>query len=446
VAGAINRMSVAWKAFWGLAALLVVLLTVTLVLMLSGGGQVTSDGRAEESSGGGASEADSLAYEQALREDSIESWNRFLAQFPASEHAVEAHRKLKLLEDREDAERQEQEAEEAFRAARDLDTLEAWQDFLNKYPSSSGARTAQERLTALQTEAESHALLARQEKAKLEDDAFSKAVKEDTIESWEGFVKRYPKSSRKSQATTRLEELRERERIPKEVTNSVGMRFRLIPAGEFTMGAVAQDRGAGDDEKPRHFVKITRPFYLGVYEVTQSQYVAVIGGSNPSKFNGSDRPIESVTWSEAMEFCRKISSREGVVYRLPTEAEWEYACRACSTTIFFWGDSMDDSYAWHADNSGNQTHPVGQKSANAWGLYDMSGNVCEWCSDWYGIDYYGKSESSDPQGPSSGRNRVIRGNAWNANPGILRTSFRLSTRPENRSDSIGFRVVMEVKQ
>jgi formylglycine-generating enzyme required for sulfatase activity len=324
-----------------------------------------------------------------------------------------------------------------------LDTLEAWNDFLSKHPDSDHAREAQERLAALKTEAESRAQIARQEKERLEAEAFSAAEAADSIEAWEKFVAKYPRSNQISKARGRLERLREDAKIPKEITNGKGMRFRLIPAGEFTMGAVTADARAGNDEKPRHNVRISKPFYISAFEITQSQFESVTG-NNPSKFRGSDKPVESVSWDEAVEFCNKLSQLEGGKYRLPTEAEWEYACRAGSSTTFYWGDSMDDRYAWHAENSDNQTQPAGRKLPNSWGLYDMSGNVCEWCADWYGSDYYGMSGSLDPQGPSTGKNRVIRGNAWNANPGILRTSFRLSTRPDNRSNSIGFRVVLEV--
>ena len=173
---------------------------------------------------------------------------------------------------------------------------------------------------------------------------------------------------------------------PNVITNSIGMKLVLIPAGEFLMGSPESDSDAPDEEKPQHKVRISKPFYLGVTEVTQEQYERVMG-ENPSRFKGDpQRPVEKVSWEDAVAFCRKLSEKEGRTYRLPTEAEWEYACRAGSQTKWSFGD--DDSalkeYAWYLDNADSTTHPVAQKKPNAWGLYDMHGNVWEWCQDWYG--------------------------------------------------------------
>jgi len=179
----------------------------------------------------------------------------------------------------------------------------------------------------------------------------------------------------------------------------MGMKFKLIPAGKFTMGGLLPIEG--DDA---HEVTLTKPFKMGVHEVTQAQYEQVMG-SNPSKFEGADNPVENVSWLEALEFCRKLSAlpaekAAGNVYRLPTEAEWEYACRAGTTTQFSFGDDDSDlgDYAWYADNSDDKTHPVGSKQPNAWGLYDMHGNVWEWCLDWHGD--YPSGAVTDPTGPS----------------------------------------------
>ena len=245
---------------------------------------------------------------------------------------------------------------------------------------------------------------------------------------------------------------------PQEITNSIGMRFRLIPAGSFMMGAVPGDSEAQDDEKPQHRVEITKDVYIGVHEVTQAQYEAVMG-KNPSYLKGSDRPVEMIMWEEANEFCRKLSEMEGVSYRLPTEAEWEYAARAGSTTRYYWGDSSAESvmkrYSWyeknaqaskwtspHADEEGTQ--PVGLKMPNGWGLYDMSGNVCEWCADWYGKNYYRDSPLSDPAGPSSGVGRVFRGGSWSNGAGDGRSAFRYRHAPGGYYGNLGFRIVRDV--
>ena len=156
-----------------------------------------------------------------------------------------------------------------------------------------------------------------------------------------------------------------------EHTNAIGMQFKLIPAGEFMMGSPANDRDKQVDETPQHRVRTTKPFYLGVYEVTQEQYEKVMG-KNRSNFKGLSLPVETVSWEDATEFCKKLSEMDAEYdYRLPTEAEWEYACRAGTSTRYSCGDKLDSDYAWFRDNSSRQAHPVGEKRPNAWGLYDM---------------------------------------------------------------------------
>jgi formylglycine-generating enzyme required for sulfatase activity/serine/threonine protein kinase/Flp pilus assembly protein TadD len=231
------------------------------------------------------------------------------------------------------------------------------------------------------------------------------------------------------------------------LTNSLGMKLVLLPAGEFQMGSPASDRDASSNEKPQHRVRITKPFYMGVYEVTQGEYERVMG-TNPSNFkeSGSSAPVETVSWYDAQEFCKKLSSRPeeqaaGRVYRLPTEAEWEYACRAGSTTKYTFGDSEAElgQYAWFAGNSERKTHPVGQKKPNAWGLYDLHGNVWEWCQEWDGS--YAAGSVSDPSGPSSGSDGVVgRGGGWRFRPWDCRSSFRFRFSPEFALFYLGFRV------
>jgi formylglycine-generating enzyme required for sulfatase activity len=291
--------------------------------------------------------------------------------------------------------------------------------------------------------------------------------------------------------------------VPVEQTNSVGMDLVLIPPGEFDMGSTPEEiaRALEEGKKttapvyldqvpgegPRHRVKITRPFYLGMYPVTQAEYEKLTG-INPSAFTakqadvsifkpplpdeeaklreygvvsvqGNDtsrHPVETVNWEDAMEFCRRLSAAAaeraaGRVYRLPTEAEWEYACRAGTTTRWYCGDEEAGLgyVAWFKGNSagpghGTMTHPVGQKKPNAWGLYEMHGNVWQWCADWFDADYYKQSPLPDPIGPPGGVFRVLRGSSWHCEPVFCRSAFRQPRPPLHRSHSRGFRVVCEI--
>ena len=216
--------------------------------------------------------------------------------------------------------------------------------------------------------------------------------------------------------------------------------LRRIPAGTYMMQNASN-------------VTLTKPFYCGVFEVTQKQYSLVMG-SNPSRFEGDALPVERVSYNtirgssngakwpsssavDSDSFMGKLRSRTGLDFDLPTEAQWEYACRAGTTTICYWGNSMDDNYAWHCGNSSSTTHKVGTKTPNAWGLYDMSGNVWEWCLDRYGTLAYG----TDPKGSSSGSGRVFRGGSWYSNAGDCRSSGRSGSSPSNGNYDCGFRLV-----
>ncbi len=237
---------------------------------------------------------------------------------------------------------------------------------------------------------------------------------------------------------------------PNEITNSIGMKFVLIPKGTFTMGSPGREQGRLEDEV-QHEVTISKEYYLGMHEVTQAQYEKMMG-KNPSWFqddkiagDSGNHPVELVTWDDAVEFCRRLSElpeerKTGRVYRLPTEAEWEYACRAGSQTAYSLGDdpkSLGD-YAWSKENSNDQTHAVGGKNPNAWGLYDMIGNVWEWCSDSYGE--YPKGAGTDPAGPRKGSSRVIRGGSWSNKDAQCRSALRGRSGPWLLS--FGFRVAL----
>ncbi len=224
-----------------------------------------------------------------------------------------------------------------------------------------------------------------------------------------------------------------------EIVNSIDMEFVLIPAGMFVLGLPDSDPDANDWEKPAHQVTISQPFYLGKYPVTQGQWQAVMG-SNPSRFKGEHRPVEFVSWKDVQAFMQKLNERESLrTYRLPTEAEWEYACRAGTTTRYSFGndDAQLDEYAWYDENSSGATHWVGQKKPNAWGLYDIHGNVYEWVRDRYGK--YRAEAVSNPSGPMTGANRVVRGGSWIDPAQGVRSAHRRMSHPGDQIDVLGFR-------
>ena len=275
------------------------------------------------------------------------------------------------------------------------------------------------------------------------------------------------------------------------ITSSSGLKLAWIPAGTFIMGSptTEPDRQA---EETQHSVALTKGFYMGIYQVTQDQYQPVMG-INPSYFNNDPasgevqgkRPVEKVTWYDAVEFCNKLSEMEGFAtaysitgrtpasgypitnatvtidwnasgYRLPTEAQWEYACRAGTTTAYNTGNTISDNIGWHyfnsdSDGSGRKTHEIGKKPANAWGLYDMHGNVQEWCWDWHSYDYNDSFQTrtsttatgnEDPAGSLPGTIRMLRGGSWRNSADILRSAYRAAFLPKEQSDNWGFRVVL----
>jgi formylglycine-generating enzyme required for sulfatase activity len=261
----------------------------------------------------------------------------------------------------------------------------------------------------------------------------------------------------------------------REITNSIGMKLVRIPSGEFVMGSPEEDKESHADERPRHEVRITKAFYLGVHEVTQKEFRAVMG-YNPSYFSRDGEgkkdegylafncptggkaelrakdapdnfPVENVSWAEAKEYCEKLSAmtkemESGRVYRLPSEAEWEYACRAGASSYkkFHFGNAITSGDA-NFHNNLKRTCQVGSFKANAFGLHDMHGNVCEWCGDLYDENYYAVSSSEDPLGPKEDDDWVSRGGSWTDSGAICR-SARRSVLPGSRSYDQGFRVLL----
>ena len=215
----------------------------------------------------------------------------------------------------------------------------------------------------------------------------------------------------------------------------LGLEMIWVKPGIFMMG----------DKGEQRQVTLTKGFYLGKHEVTQAQWERVMG-SNPSMFKGADLPVEQVSWNDFVEFCKKLTEMEkkagrvpeGMAYQLPTEAQWEYACRAGTTTVYSWGDSISSKNANYDRFIDGGTRPVGKYSANPWGFHDMHGNVWEWCADWYGA--YPSGSATNPGGPSSRTARVVRGGSWSNNGASLRSAFRYNSTPNTPRINLGFRV------
>ena len=223
------------------------------------------------------------------------------------------------------------------------------------------------------------------------------------------------------------------------------MKMIYVAPGSFMMGSSSTEEGRHNDET-QHHVTLTKGYWLGETEVTQAQWESVMG-NNPSYFKGMSRPVERVSWEDCQTFIAKVNREVrrqfGGDARLPTESEWEYACRAGSIGNYAGTGELNDM-GWYFDNREWKTHEVKGKKANAWGFYDMHGNVWEWCQDWYGSDYYASSPSADPKGPASGDDRVLRGGGWGDDARCCRSAFRLRYWPGYRDRLCGFRLCCSV--
>ncbi|HPB51815.1 MAG TPA: formylglycine-generating enzyme family protein [Myxococcota bacterium] len=340
------------------------------------------------------------------------------------------------------------------------DKIRAWEDLGRRFPSyadKAASRVAEWRQYEVQrAEAERVERLRREamesDWGKLSRLLKLKVVSDAQKKEWAtAFINAYGSDSAKNPHFGDL----------MQYTVSIPAGWVVIPAGSFLMGSPPTESGRSGDEGPQTRVTIGAPFMLKKTEVTQGEWKAVMG-SNPSGFGscGDTCPVETVSWNDAVEYCNRLSKKEnleqcydksgdsytfrGVAcrgYRLPTEAEWEYAARAGSTAA---RHGEIDQVAWSNNNSGSKTHPVGQKQANAWGLWDMLGNVWEWCSDWYAGNLVGGSVT-DPMGPSSGSTRVFRGGSWNTVASNVRAAFRYSYSPGNRHTNRGFRPARSVR-
>ena len=224
-----------------------------------------------------------------------------------------------------------------------------------------------------------------------------------------------------------------------------GMEFVWVEGGCYEMGCGGGTDGCNDNEFPVHEVCVNG-FWIGKYEVTQGQWQQIMG-SNPSHFDSGDNyPVETVSWDDCQIFIDALNSQRGNIFRLPTEAEWEYAARSGGLEEKYAGGDDLDSLGWYRANSGDQTHEVGTKVANGLGIYDMSGNVYEWCQDWYAFEYYDGSPTDNPPGPSTGSSRVVRGGSWSSNAGYCRSAYRIGSTPGSRGSRLGFRLAFSAGQ
>ena len=228
--------------------------------------------------------------------------------------------------------------------------------------------------------------------------------------------------------------------MPKVSLDDIMRNMVYVEGGTFTMGATSEQKKPDDDEKPTHRVSLSS-FYIGKYEVTQALWKAVMG-SNPSRFEGDNLPVERVSWNDCQTFLRKLNAMTGKNFRLPTEAEWEFSARGgnLSRGYQYSGSKKIDDVAWYRNNSGSKTHNVGTKAPNELGIYDMSGNVWEWCQDWEGS--YSSSAQTNPKGPSCGSFRVVRGGGWNFIAGCCRVAFRIYYAPDASGGPVGLRLAL----
>ena len=385
-----------------------------------------------------AQEEDDRAYTEAQQADTAATYEAYLAAYPQGRHVDEARRAAQAAAERaaqEEAARQAQAADDAaYAQAQRLDTAAAYTDYLRAYPQGRHVDEAQARQSAAE---------AREQEAQADDVAYARAASQNTLEGYEEYLRLYPAGRHADKARAGQRRLRE-EAARQSILAQVNAQMVRVPGGTFTMGCqegfFSSDKDCQYDEKPAHQVEV-RSFEMSQYEVTQEVWAAVMG-ENPSNFpNCPQCPVESVSWDEVRAFLRKLNA-EGGRYRLPSEAEWEYAARGGSQSrgYEYAGSDTPDAVAWYRGNSGGKTHSVGQKQANELGLYDLSGNVLEWVQDCWNESYAGAP--SDGRAWESGdcSQRVLRGGSWDGGPRYLRSALCYRYTADNRSDNLGFRI------
>ena len=356
------------------------------------------------------------------------------------ERKEEAEKKARTEAEGKKKEEEERLRREHEQKEKELRAKEEWE---GKKRQDSRLKAEQEKKVREEAERKKRETqLERERKEEAEKKARTEAEGKKKEEE-ERLRREHEQKEKELRAKEEWEEKREEKKRQDELarkSSSIGMRFTHIPAGEFMMGSPSGEENRFDNEGPIHKVTICNPFYLGTYPVTQREWKAVMG-DNPSSFKGDNLPVEKVSWYDVQEFIKKLNEKEGTDrYRLPSEAEWEYSCRAGTTTWYCFGDSelKLDKYAWYG---GSGTQPVGQKKPNPWGLYDMHGNVREWVHDEYHDRYNGAPTDGSAWEDESGPDRVNRGGSWHFDARGCRSAIRGSSDPSNRGIGRGFRLL-----
>ena len=441
---------------------------------------------------GEAANADDIAFQQAEMVNTEQAYSVYLKSYPSGKHTAAAQSKIETLKSQPSAPAQASGAPQpvtpqqttaaptsapasssapakpvaqtdasrednlAFQQAEMVNTKQAYGTYLRNYPSGVHAADAKTKMAALDEQDAKTAAARAEEDTRKDDQAFQLAENTRTPDAYKSYLIAHPTGRHAADAKSRIAAAEERAAIDERVKvalNALSMRLVSIPGGSFQMGS---DKGA--DEKPAHTVTLSA-FQMTETEITQAQYQGVMGAT-PAFFKSTgSNPVERVSWFDAISFCNKLSEKAKLDpcyniatgdcdftkngFRLPTEAEWEYACRAETGGDYYTGNNPTDlaRAGWYADNSVEKTHTVGQKAPNAWKLFDMHGNVWEWCQDWYGKDYYGSAPKLNPAGPSSGSEKALRGGSWIDNAGSCKASKRRSFNPKKNYSDIGFRVV-----
>lgn len=436
---------------------------------------------------------DDKAYEQAISMNEKQAYNNYLMLFPEGKHIEEARAMITALDEQEAAQREKEavelgrrreedaeasrrrqgaaeaarrreEAEDkarqddmAYQQALIVNTGQSFSTYMELYPGGRHFDEAMDKLATLD-EAEAAKMKAEAEAtAKRDNQAFQIASNDDTKQAYNTYLISYPSGRHSDEARSRIAAFdkkgEEAEKV-RTALSQLSLRIVKIPGGSFLMGS----EDGGSDEKPVKTITLSG-FEMGSTEITQAQYNSIMGG-NPSFFKLDDNsPVEKVSWKDAITFCNKLSERIGLEpsynlstgacdfskngFRLPTEAEWEYACRSESGSEYSLGDgeSALNRAGWYNRNSMENTHPAGQKTPNVWGLYDIHGNVWEWCNDWYSKNAYETNGTNNPTGPKSGSDKVVRGGSWLDGPKDCRSAKRRNFNPDKDYSDIGLRIV-----